>query len=97
MSDETPQVSEDTKLAIPIGNLISILGAVAISTWAYFGVIERLNKIESNMAVHWEEIEENDDWIDDWTPPKEVEATIERVRDLELRIVVLETLLKDNK
>ena len=95
MSEETPQVSEDTKLAIPIGNLISILGAVAISTWAYFGVIERLNKIESTMTMHWEEIEENDNWIDDWTPPKEVETTIERVRELELRIVVLETLLND--
>ena len=95
MSDETPQVSEDTKLAIPIGNLISILGAVAISTWAYFGVIERLNAIEGSLVQHWEEIEENDNWIDDWKPPEEVKKTIERVRELEMRLLVLETKLNN--
>ena len=83
--------SDDTKVAIPLRNLISILGAVAISTWAYYGVIERLNKIESTMQVHWEEIEENDNWIDEFQPPKAVQDTVERVRDLEIRINILET------
>ena len=95
MSETTTSVSDDTKLAIPLRNLISILGAVAISTWAYFGVIERLNAIESTMVQHWEEIEENDNWIDEFQPPKAVRETVERVRELELRVVVLETLLKD--
>ena len=96
MSEETTtSVSDDTKLAIPLRNLISILGAVAISTWAYFGVIERLNAIEATMVQHWEEIEENDNWIDEFQPPKAVRETVERVRELELRVVVLETLLNE--
>ena len=96
MSEETTaSVSDDTKLAIPLRNLISILGAVAISTWAYFGVIERLNAIEATMVQHWEEIEENDSWIDEFQPPKAVRETVERVRELELRVVVLETLLNE--
>ena len=95
MSETTTSVSDDTKLAIPLRNLISILGAVAISTWAYFGVIERLNAIEATMVQHWEEIEENDNWIDEFQPPKAVRETVERVRELELRVVVLETLLKE--
>tara|TARA_R100001015_G_C4534609_1_gene100082 strand:+ start:315 stop:611 length:297 start_codon:yes stop_codon:yes gene_type:complete len=95
MSEENKVVSasDDTKLAVPLRNLISILGAVAVSTWCYFGVIERLNKIESTLESHWEEIEENDDWIDDFQPPKAVQDTVERVRDLEIRINILETKL----
>ena len=95
MSEETTSVSDDTKLAIPLRNLISILGAVAISTWAYFGVIERINAIESKMVQHWEEIEENDNWIDEFQPPKSVRETVERVRELELRVVILETLFNE--
>ena len=95
MSETTTSVSDDTKLAIPLRNLISILGAVAISTWAYFGVIERINAIESKMIQHWEEIEENDNWIDEFQPPKSVRETVERVRELELRVVILETLLNE--
>ena len=97
MSEETVSVSSESKVAIPLQNLISILGAVAISTWAYFGVIERLNSIETQLTQHWEEIEENDDWIDEWKPPEEVKNTIERVRELEMRLLVLETQLNSQK
>lgn len=93
-TEEKPvSVSDDSKVAIPLRNLISILGAVAISTWAYFGVIERLNIDEQKLTSHWEEIEENDNWIDSFEPPKAVQDTVERVRELELRVVVLETLM----
>jgi len=98
MAEEKPvSVSSESKVAIPIQNLISILGAVAISTWAYFGVIERLNAIEGKLVQHWEEIEENDDWIDEWKPPEEVQKTIDRVRELELRLLVLETKYENLK
>ena len=86
--------SDDSVVSIPLRNLISILGAVAISSWAYFGVLERLSSIERDLAVHWEEIEENDNWIDDFQPPAEVQDTIKRVRVLEQQIVILETKLE---
>jgi len=92
--EKTVSVSDDSKVSIPIRNLISILGAVAISTWAYYGVIERLNVIEQKLVSHWEEIEENDNWIDDFQPPQSVQDTIMRVRELELKIVELETILE---
>tara|TARA_B100001564_G_C20613097_1_gene658499 strand:+ start:294 stop:590 length:297 start_codon:yes stop_codon:yes gene_type:complete len=98
MAEEQPvSVSSESKVAIPIQNLISILGAVAISTWAYFGVIERLNRIEGKLVQHWEEIEENDKWIDEWKPPEEVQNTIDRVRELELRLLILETKYENQK
>ena len=94
MSDQPVSVSSESKVAIPLANLISILGAVAVSTWAYFGVIERLNSIETQLTAHWEEIEENDNWIDEWKPPEEVKDTINRVRELEMRLLILETKLE---
>ena len=87
-------LSDDSTITIPVRNLISILGAVAISSWAYFGVLERLTSIERDLGVHWEEIEENDKWIDEFEPPAEVKDTITRVRDLEQHIAVLETKIE---
>ena len=47
MAEEKPvAVSESTSIAMPIRNLISIVAAVALGVWAYFGVQERLNKLE---------------------------------------------------
>ena len=86
-------LNEETTVSIPLKNLIGIVSAVAISTWAYYGVIERLNTIEATIGTHWEEIEENDDWIDNFEPPKEVRQTVDRVRELEIRISVLEDRL----
>ena len=33
---------------MPARNLISIVAAVAVGVWAYFGIVERLNKIETS-------------------------------------------------
>ena len=44
--------------------------------------------------MHWEEITENDDWIDDWKPPASVEKNIERVRSMELQIKEMQMRLK---
>lgn len=41
------KISENTSVALPIRNLIAIVGAVAIGVWAYFGIIERLNQLET--------------------------------------------------
>jgi uncharacterized protein HemX len=41
------KLSENTSVALPIRNLIAIVGAVAIGVWAYFGIIERLNQLET--------------------------------------------------
>ena len=48
MSDNIQKMSDDTQVAMPIRNIISIVAGVAVATWAYSGVIERLNKLETN-------------------------------------------------
>lgn len=45
-SDDSLKVSDSSAIAMPIRNLISIVLAVAVGVWAWFGVQERLNKLE---------------------------------------------------
>ena len=45
------KVSENTSISMPIRNMLAIIGAVAIGAWAYFGVIERLNNIETRATL----------------------------------------------
>ena len=44
-------ISDNTAISMPMRNLISILAAVAIGVWAYFGVIERINKLETDNTL----------------------------------------------
>ena len=45
------RVSEKTNIAMPIKNLISIIAAVAIGVWAYFGITEKLNSHSTQLAL----------------------------------------------
>ena len=56
MAEETPRgrrgsdqirVSDSSAISMPIRNLISIVAAVSVGVWGYFGVVERLNKLET--------------------------------------------------
>ena len=48
MKEQEMKVSSETAVSMPMKNLISIIMAVAVGVWAYFGVQERLNRIETN-------------------------------------------------
>ena len=41
------KLNENTNIALPIRNLIAIIFGVAIGVWAYFGIVERLNRLET--------------------------------------------------
>ena len=45
------KVSDSTAISMPMRNLLSILAAVAVGVWAYFGVIERLNNLETKSTL----------------------------------------------
>ena len=47
-----PKLSDETNVAMPIRNMVSIIIAVAVATWAYFGIIERLNKLETDITLN---------------------------------------------
>jgi uncharacterized protein HemX len=45
------KLSDNTGISMPLRNLLSILGATAIGVYAYFGIIERLNNIETRATL----------------------------------------------
>ena len=45
------KISDKTAISMPMRNLLSIVAAVAVGVWAYFGVIERLNKLETQRVL----------------------------------------------
>ena len=45
------RVSDNTAISMPMRNLLSILAAVAVGVWAYFGVIESINSIENDNVL----------------------------------------------
>ena len=45
------KMSSDTAISMPMRNLLSILAAVGVGVWAYFGVIERLNNLETKSTL----------------------------------------------
>ena len=60
------KVSENTSIDMPLKNLLSIIGAVAIGVWAYFGVIERLNHIETNGKLMITDVDKNSEFRIKW-------------------------------
>tara|TARA_B100001778_G_scaffold134247_1_gene110568 strand:- start:1406 stop:1780 length:375 start_codon:yes stop_codon:yes gene_type:complete len=45
------KVSDNTSISMPMRNLISIVVAVGMGVWAYFGVVERITKIETELQL----------------------------------------------
>ena len=60
------RVSDSTAISMPMRNLLSILGAVAVGVWAYFGVIERLNNVETNYKLMTNDLEKNTEFRIKW-------------------------------
>lgn len=71
------RVSSDTAVSMPMKNLIAIIIAVAIGVWAYFGVIERLNNLETKTTLSekdlsqteerlWDDVEKNTEFRIKW-------------------------------
>ena len=46
-----PSLSEKTEIGLPLKNLIGLLGVAVTTAWAYFGIIERLNNIETRATL----------------------------------------------
>ena len=76
MAEQPVSVSESTSIAMPIRNLISIVLAVAVGVWAYFGVIERLNRLEVNEKLTTKDLSALE---------KELKADIEKNNDFRIK------------
>ena len=59
-------VSDRTKFAMPVRNLISLIASVGVGVWAYFGIIERLNRIETNNILMQADLIKNTEFRIKW-------------------------------
>ena len=57
-------VSENTAISMPARNLISIIGACIVGAWFGFGVIERLNIIETELQLITKDLDAANVFID---------------------------------
>ena len=60
------RVSDNTAISMPMTNLLSILAAVCLGIWFAFGVIERLNNVETNYKLVSSDLEKNTDFRIKW-------------------------------
>ena len=60
------RLNENTELALPLRNIISMVAAASIATWAYFGIIERLNQIETNITMMGADLNQNTEFRIKW-------------------------------
>jgi len=60
------KINENTELSMPIRNLIAMVVGAAIGTWAYFGIIERLNSIENTIILIEADLEQNTEFRIKW-------------------------------
>jgi hypothetical protein len=61
-----PRVSENTEVALPLRNIISMVVAASLATFAYFSIIERLNTIETNITMMNSDLEQNTEFRIKW-------------------------------
>ena len=87
------KLNEASEITIPLRNLISMIAFTAVSVWVYFGLTERISFLEHNLELTMEEVEENDNWIDDFEPPKSVQNTVAQVHQLQISIAELQLRL----
>ena len=60
------KLSENTEVALPLRNIISMVAAASLATWAYFGLIERLNTLETNQTMMQSDLEQNTEFRIKW-------------------------------
>jgi uncharacterized coiled-coil protein SlyX len=60
------KISENTSISMPARNLISIVAAVSIGVWAFFGIQERLNRLETRVTLSEADLTKNTEFRIKW-------------------------------
>ena len=60
------KLNESTEVALPLRNMISLIAAASIATLAYFGIIERINNLETQQTMMKADLEHNTEFRIKW-------------------------------
>ena len=58
MANNRLDISDNTAISMPMRNLLSIVAAVAVGVWAYFGVLERITMLETKSTLAEKDLEQ---------------------------------------
>ena len=66
MSKKPLNISEEAAVQMPMKTVASLICMVAIGTWAYFGIIETQNKIQTTVELMEKDLVENTEFRIKW-------------------------------
>ena len=66
MANDRFDVSDKTAISMPMRNLLAILSATAVGVWAFFGIQERLNNVETRVTLSESDLTKNTEFRIRW-------------------------------
>ena len=66
MSNKPISISEEAAVQMPMKTVASLIVLVAIGTWAYFGIIEKQNKMATELELMSKDVENNSEFRIKW-------------------------------
>ena len=66
MANKSLDISEEARVQMPMKTVASLIAMVAIGTWAYFGIIETQNKIQTQVELMTKDLTENTEFRIKW-------------------------------
>ena len=91
------KVSEHTNVQMPLKTVVSLITLVAVGTWAYFGIIERLNSVETRVTLSEADLTKNTEFRIRWPRGElgSLPADAQQDRLIEFLSSQLESMLED--
>jgi len=66
VSNKPLRISEEAAVQMPMKTVASLIVLVAIGTWAYFGIIEKQNKMATQLELMSKDVENNSEFRIKW-------------------------------
>ena len=66
MSKQPLSISDEAKVQMPMKTVASLIALVAIGTWAFFGIQEKLNTHATKLQIMEKDLEMNSEFIIKW-------------------------------
>jgi len=96
-NDTDFKIGEGTDITIPLRNLLSIIGGVAVAVIGYFHIDERIMLLEHEQVRMLDDISANEIWIDEWESdgilPLDVEQNM-KIEFIEKRLEEIDGKIK---
>ena len=90
-------VSDKTAISMPMRNLLAILSATVVGVWAFFGVQERLNTLETRVTLSESDLTKNTEFRIKWPRGELGALPAEAQQDLLIEFLSsqLESMMED--